>query len=72
MPHAEDSLTEGQLGVEVVRRPAIIREATWRFLGDRDAADRAYCLRFGVDVAPEALLALGGAWAYPLPAAPRR
>jgi hypothetical protein len=43
------------------------RDATWRFIGDRAAADRAYCARFGVSQAPEPIVALGGAWAYALP-----
>lgn len=43
------------------------REATWRYLGDRDDADRAYCFRFGVSQAPEPFVAPGGAWAYALP-----
>ncbi len=41
---------------------------TWRYLGDRDAADLAYCARFGVQEAPEPALVIGGAWAYALPA----
>jgi hypothetical protein len=41
--------------------------ATWRYIGDRDAADRAYCARFGVAVAPEPSIALGGALAYTVP-----
>ncbi len=40
---------------------------TWRYLGERDAADRAYCTRFGVPVAPEPNVAHGGVWAYTLP-----
>ena len=47
-------------------------EATWRYLGDRDDADRAYCFRFGVSQAPEPMVAPGGAWAYPLPGAEQR
>ncbi len=41
--------------------------ATWRYLGDRDAADLAYCVRFGVARAPEPYVAPGGALAYPVP-----
>ncbi len=48
---------------------ATVYQATWRYIGEREAADRAYCLRFGVELAPEATIALGGAWAYPLPGA---
>lgn len=49
------------------RRP--ISGVTWRFLGDRVAADSAYCIRFNVQQAPEPLVALDGAWAYTLPGA---
>ncbi len=38
--------------------------ATWRYIGDRTAADLAYCAHFGVSQAPEPFVALGGAWAY--------
>ncbi len=44
-----------------------LTETTWRYLGDREDADRAYCFRFGVNQAPEPVLVPGGAWAYPLP-----
>ena len=56
---------------EAEERPAppapLTRNATWRFLGERLAADQAYCVRFGVAVAPEPFVAPGGAWAYELP-----
>ena len=42
--------------------------ATWRYLGDRAAADLAYCARFGTAEAPEPAMVVGGAWAYALPA----
>lgn len=42
-------------------------ETTWRYLGDRDDADRAYCFRFGVNQAPEPVIVPGGALAYALP-----
>ena len=45
-----------------------ISGVTWRFLGDRAAADTAYCVRFNVPQAPEPLVAPDGAWAYALPA----
>ena len=51
-----------------VRRP--IRGVTWRYLGDRTVADATYCVRFGVQQAPEPLVALDGSWAYELPGAP--
>ena len=43
-------------------------ETTWRYLGERDEADRAYCFRFSVQQAPEPIIVPGGAWAYSLPA----
>ena len=45
--------------------------ATWRYLGDRAAADTAYCARFGTHQAPEPSVAPGGILAYPLPAVDR-
>ena len=33
--------------------PAVIGTLTWRYLGERAVADAAYCVRFGVVVAPE-------------------
>lgn len=72
MIDAEGGMTERD-GDEVVKpRPVTLNVATWRYQGDRDAADRAYCTRFGVAAAPEPVIALGGAWAYPLPAPERR
>lgn len=50
-----------------------IRTASWRYCGDRAAADVAYCARFGVTVSPEPYALGGGVWAYVLPgAAPPR
>jgi hypothetical protein len=40
---------------------------TWRYLGERVAADLAYCARFGVAQAPEPTLVPGASWAYALP-----
>ncbi len=48
-------------------RPMSPRDATWRYLGDRAAADNAYCARFGVTAAPEPYVVPGGGWAYALP-----
>ena len=42
---------------------------TWRYLGDRAAADVAYCARFGTSEAPTPSKAPGGLWAYVLPTA---
>jgi hypothetical protein len=47
--------------------PVRISGATWRYLGDRAAADGAYCVRFGVEQAPEPYAAHGGVWVYALP-----
>jgi len=41
---------------------------TWRYLGDRTAADLAYCVRFDVQEAPEPVGSLAGVWSYALPA----
>lgn len=41
---------------------------TWRYQGDRAAADLAYCVRFGTSQAPEPLMARGDTLAYELPA----
>jgi hypothetical protein len=41
--------------------------ATWRYLGERSAADGAYSARFGTTDVPTPNLAPGGLWAYPLP-----
>lgn len=43
-------------------------DITWRYLGDRDEADQAYCFRFDVSQAPEPVGIPGGAWVYALPA----
>ncbi len=43
------------------------RSASWRYLGNRAAADFAYCARFGVTKAPEPYGVPGGIWAYALP-----
>ncbi len=51
--------------VKLTVRPSI---PTWRYIGDRAAADLAYCARFGTHEAPDPTVALGGAWAYALPA----
>jgi hypothetical protein len=51
--------------------PAWPTGPTWRYQGERAAADTAYCARFGTTDAPSPSLAPGGLWAYPLPAAER-
>jgi hypothetical protein len=71
MIHPERSAEEGE-ALAVPLRPLMSpREPTWRYLGDRSAADLAYCARFGVNQAPEPIVALGGAWAYALPTSVR-
>lgn len=47
---------------------ASIHAPSWRYMGDRAAADGAYCVRFSVTEAPEPYVVPGGAWAYALPA----
>jgi hypothetical protein len=41
---------------------------TWRYLGERTAADLAYCVRFGVPEAPEPTESFAGVLSYALPA----
>ncbi|MDP9312107.1 MAG: hypothetical protein M3R24_14690 [Chloroflexota bacterium] len=61
--------SSGQQGETFVPQRALsLTMTTWRYLGDRSEADRAYCFRFGVSQAPEPVSVPGGAWAYPLPA----
>ncbi len=57
---------------ERVMMSAPLNIPTWRYVGDRDAADQAYCARFGVPTAPEPTVALGGALAYTVPTMERR
>lgn len=54
--------------------PAVnLTVAMWRYLGEREAADLAYCARFGVAKAPEPVQVLAGVWGYTLPTdVPRR
>ena len=54
---------EGAVGI-----PASMYVPSWRYIGERAAADGAYCLRFSVTEAPEPYVVPGGAWAYALPA----
>jgi hypothetical protein len=67
MIHLEPGTSDGERVREAGRVPASIPAISWRYLGDRAAADSAYCSRFGVAQAPEPWVALGGAWAYTLP-----
>ncbi len=66
-------MADGQEGVtntfdEVMVSTAVsMRAASWRYMGERAAADSAYCLRFSVPEAPEPYAAPGGVWAYALP-----
>jgi hypothetical protein len=52
-----------------IETPAWPTIPTWRYLGAREAADAAYCARFGTTEAPEPTLVPGGIWAYALPPA---
>lgn len=63
----ENSVLPTEVAAAELRRP--IQGVTWRYLGDRIAADSAYCARFDVQHAPEPLVAPDGAWAYVLPGA---
>lgn len=57
-----------QATAEAVIRPITQpRAATWRYLGERLAADDAYCARFGVSHAPEPSKGHDNVWAYALP-----
>lgn len=47
--------------------PVNIHAPSWRYMGERAAADGAYCVRFSVAEAPEPYAVPGGAWAYALP-----
>lgn len=51
-----------------VGTPVSMSAPSWRYLGERAAADGAYCVRFSVTEAPEPYAVPGGAWAYALPA----
>ncbi len=68
MTHPEPKPAERDVSGEATGRSAGAGDATWRYIGDRIAADNAYCARFDVAQAPEPSVALGGAWAYALPA----
>lgn len=67
MPYDEaDSIVstvdEGAVGIVPT-----IHAPSWRYIGERAAADGAYCVRFSVAEAPEPYVVPGGAWAYALP-----
>lgn len=67
MPELEVTIADREVATPPPVPSARMSHATWRFMGDRDAADQAYCVRFAVSQAPEPIIALGGAWAYALP-----
>ena len=70
-PEPENAAHEQHSGL--ARPPMRSLEAQWRYLGERSAADAAYCLRFGVAQAPEPEGMPGSVWAYAMPAAqPKR
>lgn len=49
------------------RSPIRSLEARWHYLGDRTAADAAYCLRFDVAQAPEPEAMPSSVWSYAMP-----
>lgn len=66
-PESENVANEQYTGA--TRSPVRSLEARWHYLGDRTAADAAYCLRFGVTQAPEPQAMPGNIWAYVMPVA---
>jgi hypothetical protein len=64
-PEPENATHERPPGV--TESPVRISEAQWRYLGDRTAADAAYCLRFGVVDAPEPSGMPSSVWSYTIP-----
>lgn len=64
-PESENAAHEQHGGVTAA--PVRLLEAQWRYLGERTAADAAYCLRFGVAQAPEPNVTPGSVWSYALP-----
>lgn len=68
MIDSDPQLTEQITAETVMQPPTPPRVATWRYLGERTAADDAYCARFGVSHAPEPYIGRDKVWAYTLPA----
>ena len=64
-PELENNPHERHSGV--TGPPVRSYEAQWRYLGDRVAADAAYCLRFGVVQAPEPAGMPSSVWSYAIP-----
>lgn len=70
-PESENVAHEQHGGA--TRSPVRSLEAQWRYLGERSAADAAYCLRFGVAQAPEPEVMPSSVWSYAMPAStPKR
>lgn len=63
----EPEKTDHEQNGGVTRPPVRILEAQWRYLGERGAADAAYCLRFGVAQAPEPSVIAGSVLSYAIP-----
>ncbi|HEX6289415.1 MAG TPA: hypothetical protein VFZ66_09510 [Herpetosiphonaceae bacterium] len=67
MLYPEPNTTVYEQHSGVTGSPMRPHEAHWRFLGEREAADAAYCLRFGVVQAPEPSGMPDGVWSYAIP-----
>ena len=67
MTYGEGESVTGILDQGAVSTPSSIYVPSWRYIGERAAADGAYCVRFSVTEAPEPYAVPGGAWAYALP-----
>lgn len=68
MLHPEPENAPYERHSNVTGSPVRGYEAQWRYLGDRMAADAAYCLRFGVVQAPEPSSMPSSVWSYAIPA----
>jgi hypothetical protein len=68
MIQPEPTMTEDDLDRGPLQSPPSVSYATWRYFGERLAADSAYCARFGITEAPEPIL-MRGVWLYTLPTA---
>jgi hypothetical protein len=66
LPSDPDNIAHEQHG-GLPRSPLRSFEVQWRYLGERTAADAAYCLRFGVAQAPEPESMPNSVWSYAMP-----
>ena len=67
MLHPESENAAYERHSDATGSPIRTLEAQWRYLGDRVAADAAYCLRFGVAQAPEPSGMPSSVWSYAIP-----